>query len=96
MDPINARCVDCGAIFPRSTAAERGDDRLACPCCGHEVVRGIPEQHTALGKRTNARCRACGATFPHGEAKTPTQGVLACPACGSNSEVTPMERPKEA
>lgn len=96
MDAINARCVGCGATFPRSTAEERGDDGLACPRCGHGVVRGIPRQHTALGRPTSARCCVCEATFPHGEAETPTKGVLACPACGSTGEVAPMEPSAEA
>jgi DNA-directed RNA polymerase subunit RPC12/RpoP len=94
MDPIDARCVDCGATFPRSAAARHDEEGLACPACGHGVVRGIPEQHTALGTRTNTRCGDCGATFPHEEAKTPTKGVLACPVCGSTGELRRIDDPE--
>lgn len=92
---IDARCLDCGATFPRSAAESRGGDGLACPACGHTGIRGIPEQHTALSTRANTRCTACGATFPHEEAKTPTKGVLACPNCGSTSDMVRIDDPDD-
>jgi DNA-directed RNA polymerase subunit RPC12/RpoP len=82
---VDARCLDCGATFPRSAAESHDGDRLLCPACGHPRIRGIPAQHTALGSKANTRCRDCGATFPRGEATTPTKGVLACPVCGATS-----------
>lgn len=80
---IDARCLACGATFPRGAAERPGEEGLVCPACGHTGIRGIPEQHTALETRTNTRCTACGATFPREQAATPTKGVLACPVCSA-------------
>lgn len=99
---VDARCLDCGATFPRSAAESHdGDgpstrDTLVCPACGHTRIRGIPAQHTALSSEANTRCRDCGATFPRGEAATPTKGVLACPVCGATSTLEQLEDSDES
>lgn len=80
---IDARCTSCGATFPRREAATETEGQLACPACGCPVVRGIPAQHTDLGRHVNARCGACGATFARSEATTEVKGELACPDCGA-------------
>jgi DNA-directed RNA polymerase subunit RPC12/RpoP len=85
-EPIDASCIECGAMFPRSEAAS-GEGDLECPACGANVVRGIPEQYSALTTEANTRCDACGSTFPRGEAETDIKGVLACPVCGSTSDL---------
>lgn len=92
---IDARCLDCGATFPRSAAERQDGNGLVCPACGHTRIRGIPQQHTALGTWANTRCRACGATFPRGEAATPTKGVLACPTCGATDGLERLDDPDE-
>ncbi len=90
-EEINAGCADCGATFPREAAERAGGSDLACPVCGHSVVRGIPFEHGSLGAtQPNTRCADCQATFPHAEAKTPTKGVLACPVCGSTGKLEPI------
>lgn len=53
-NPINARCTDCGATFPREEATTETENALACPACGCSVVRGIPAQHTTLVRQENA------------------------------------------
>lgn len=78
-------------MFPRSEAAEGSDEGLECPACGTTVVRGIPEQHSALTAAASTRCGACGSTFPRGEAETDVKGVLACPVCGSTSDLETRE-----
>ena len=91
VEPVDARCVECGATFPRSAALTGEEDRLSCPSCASSVIRGIPSQHTALVSRENTRCTDCGATFPHDEARTEVKGVLACPDCGSTSALEKID-----
>lgn len=86
--PIDARCVDCGERFPRRLGENAGDDGLACPSCGHDVVQGIPQKQTSLGTGRSARCTDCESTFPHVESRTAIKGVLACPDCESTGDVT--------
>lgn len=83
-NPINARCTDCGATFPREEATTETENALACPACGCSVVRGIPAQRTTLIRQENAWCGSCGATFSRTETVTETKGELACPSCGAN------------
>lgn len=85
--PIDSRCVDCGATFPRQLGEKAGGVRLACPTCGNGVIRGLPKKQLSLGTPKNARCANCGATFHHAESKTRTKGVLACPVCESPGDV---------
>jgi DNA-directed RNA polymerase subunit RPC12/RpoP len=89
--PIDASCTECGAMFPREEAAAEADDGLACPACGANVVRGVPEQYSALTTEANTRCGSCGSTFPRSESETDVKGVLACPVCGSTSELEARE-----
>lgn len=74
-------------MFPRDAATTAGAGGLECPACGGNIVRGIPEQHSALTTAANTRCGACGSTFPRSEAETDVKGVLACPVCGSTSDL---------
>ncbi len=85
--PIDARCVKCGATFPREEATVDGPNDLACPVCDASVVGGVPEQYHSGHAYANAVCRACGSTFPRSKAETDIKGVLACPVCGSTSDI---------
>ncbi|MFC4248605.1 hypothetical protein ACFOZ7_17005 [Natribaculum luteum] len=89
MEAINAKCIECGATFPRSEATTDVQNVLSCPVCGSSIVRGIPARPQC--ERVTTRCGACGATFPRSEATTDVKGELACPVCGSRTDLESLD-----
>lgn len=89
---MDARCANCGSIFPRERAETGPGGGLECPVCGGSVVQGIPDAAADLGTAVNTRCTACGSTFSRRRAITETKGVLACPVCGSTSDLEVIEK----